>query len=235
MIVGGKGASLGELMKMGMPVPQGFVLTASAYEQVELTDEMRAEIFEAFDQLGSLLVAVRSSATCEDGKAMSWAGELETFLNVDREHLIDRVLACWSSLESARAKAYREEQGLNDARIAVAVVIQQMVPADVAGVAFTAHPVTGDNGQVVIEAAPGLGDAVVGGEVIPDAYVVEKDSGEILYDVDEALLSVQEIARLVKLCRSIEEHFGFPCDIEWAMAKGEFFILQSRPITTLYG
>lgn len=233
--VGGKGASLGELMKMGMPVPQGFVLCAEAYEQGELTDEMRAEVLGAFDQLGADRVAVRSSATCEDGKVASWAGELETYLNIDREQLIDRVLACWSSLASPRAQAYREEQGLNEARIAVAVVIQQMVPAEAAGVIFTTHPITGNQNQIVIEAAPGLGDAVVGGEVIPDTYVVEKETGEVVYDSDEALLKVDEIATLLEFACAIEEHFGFPCDIEWAMAHGEMFILQSRPITTLYG
>lgn len=235
-LVGGKAAALGELLKIRMPVPPGFVITTQAYADREMTEVLREQILTAFDALGSERVAVRSSASCEDGKVMSWAGELETYLNVDRTQVIDRILDCWDSLQSDRAKAYRHEHELNETVINVAVIVQMMIPAEVAGVLFTAHPVTGNRQQVVIEAAAGLGEAVVSGEVIPDTYEINKETREVVADFDEeALLNPDALMILMDLSEAIETHFGFPCDIEWAMIRGVIFILQSRPITTLYG
>ncbi|MFA6429066.1 MAG: PEP/pyruvate-binding domain-containing protein [Patescibacteria group bacterium] len=232
-LVGGKAAALGTLIKIGMPVPPGFVIHANG---TATSSTWREEVLAAFERLGAEHVAVRSSATCEDGKAMSWAGELETFLNVPRELLLDRIQACVDSLDSPRAKTYRALHDLDQSAIGVAVVVQAMIPAEQAGVVFTMHPVTGNREHVVVEAGPGLGEAVVGGEIIPDTYVLEKGTARIV-DGPEGipLLTGVELAQLLELCQRIENHFAFPCDIEWAKVGEQFFILQARPITTTYG
>lgn len=259
-IAGGKGASLGELLHAGIPVPPGFVLTAEAYDTLapSISSELEMEILTAFDGLDCEYVAVRSSATAEDGARASWAGELETFLNTTRENLVENIQRCWASLESDRAKAYRTEKGLDGTKISVAVIVQNMVQSEVAGIAFTVHPVTKDHDQMIIEACWGLGELIVGGMVTPDSYIVKKSSGAIIethtseqetmlirgehgnvtVDVppekrEAQKLDPSQIATIGSLCTAIEKHYGFPCDIEWAMQGGEFYILQSRPITTL--
>jgi phosphoenolpyruvate synthase/pyruvate phosphate dikinase len=259
-IAGGKGASLGELFHAGIPVPSGFVVSADVYDPLVpcVSSELEKEILAAFDALHCEYVAVRSSATAEDGTTASWAGELETFLNTSREHLIQNIERCWASIESDRAKAYRGEKGLDNAKISVAVVVQCMVDAEVSGIAFTVHPVTKDSDSMIIEAGWGLGELVVGGEITPDSYTVRK-SDRVIVDVyqndqEEMLvrgsqgshripvpdsgrtrrkLTDDQVQSLASFCLRIESHYGFPCDIEWAMKDGEFFILQSRPITTL--
>ncbi len=237
-IAGGKGASLGEMTKAGIPVPPGFVILASAYNR--LTPELEQEILASFRALESEFVAVRSSATCEDGSTCSWAGELETYLNTTEATLMENVKKCGASLESPRAISYREAQGMASADISVAVVVQKMVNAEVAGVAFTVHPVTKDTNQMIIEACWGLGEKLVGGLITPDAYVVDKRDGRLI-DVnvveqdgnEKQKLESCQIGELAEICKRIETHYGFPCDIEWAMESGTFFIVQSRPITTL--
>lgn len=260
LLVGGKGASLGALMRIGIPVPPGFVITADAYNSAIsfVSSELEKEILAAFDALNCECVAVRSSATAEDGATSSWAGELETFLNTTRENLIENVQRCWASLESDRAKAYRTAKGLDGTKISVAVVVQKMVQSEVAGIAFTVHPVTKDYDQMIIEACWGLGEFIVGGVVTPDSYIVSKatnavietytseqetmlirgEHGNVTVDVPTSQcgaqkLNVAQIEALSSLCITIEKYYGFPCDIEWAMQDGEFSILQSRPITTL--
>ncbi len=253
---GGKGASLGELTQAGIPVPPGFVILAEAYNR--LSPELEKEILAAFRALGSEYVAVRSSATCEDGSACSWAGELESYLNTTEQTLIENVRRCWASLDSPRAVAYRQSQGMMNVDINVAVVVQKMVASEVAGVCFTVHPVTKNRDQMIIEACWGLGELLVGGEITPDAYVVSKSNGALLdvnvSEQEEMLvrgqngnqripilgakrgaqkINNQQIAQLAELCVRIETHYGFPCDIEWAFERGAFFIVQSRPITTL--
>lgn len=267
-IAGGKGASLGEMVQAGIPVPPGFVILRSAFDRVfedgdfdgdvEIPEDIEEEILTAFKNLDAKFVAVRSSATAEDSSLASWAGELETFLNTTEVTLIENIKECWLSLFSARASAYREEQGLEDADIAVAVVIQKMVQSDVAGIAFTVHPVTKDRNQMIIEAAWGLGELIVGGMVTPDSYVIDKperaliavdvseqeemlirgDAGNDMVEVpwekrESQKLDTDQITTLTELCITIERHSGFPCDIEWAVEDNEIFILQSRPITTL--
>lgn len=218
---------------------------------------LAVEIRAAFARLGARFVAVRSSATAEDSRSAAWAGQLESYLATPERDLLKNVQRCWASLFTPRAIFYRLERKA-PADIAVAVVVQRMVPAEVSGICFTAHPITGDPRQMVIEAVYGLGEALARGSMTPDTYVVRKSSAEIL----DANVSVQsrmtsavragmavvkipkvqrarqklvdrKIIELARLCRRIEARFRKPQDIEWALARGKFFILQSRPITTL--
>lgn len=217
------------------------------------------KIMESFDRLGAEFVAVRSSATSEDSSSAAWAGQLETYLNTERNSLIESVRKCWASLFTTRAIFYRFEKGLQKQNISVAVVVQKMVDSEVAGIAFSVHPVTEDKNQILIEGSFGLGEAIVSGQVTPDSYVVDKRNNKIIenqvnfkrkalyksakggnewveLDDDKAekqVLNDREIIELAKIISRIEEHYGFPCDIEWAKEKGKFYITQSRPITTL--
>ncbi|MEV5895284.1 PEP/pyruvate-binding domain-containing protein [Nonomuraea fuscirosea] len=189
---GGKGANLGELVGNAFPVPDGFVVTTQAYEQVaqgrstrqqleraELADDLRQAIIAAYAELGGGAVAVRSSATAEDLPGAAFAGQQDTYLNVVGEQaLLDAVRRCWGSLFTERAVAYRARLGIDDAEVRIAVVVQSMVEAEAAGVMFTADPVSGDRSKIVVDASSGLGEAVVSGLVTPDHYVL-RQSGEI--------------------------------------------------------
>lgn len=217
-----------------------------------------AALGRAYAGLGAeVVVAVRSSATAEDLPDASFAGQQDTILGVQGEAgLIAAVRRCWSSLFSDRAVAYREQRGIAPEAVELAVVVQRLVPASVAGVLFTADPVLGRRGRSVIDASPGLGEAVVSGAVNPDHFVVEgaqvllRQIGDkrlridaagggtrqvALAASDEACVSDPELLELVALGRRIEAHFGAPQDIEWALdERRRPAILQSRPITTLY-
>lgn len=220
--------------------------------------DIEKAILDAYDELSAKYVAVRSSATAEDSKIASWAGELESYLGITKKDLLKTTQKCWSSLFTPRAIFYRIEKGLDGKRVSVAVVIQKMAEADVAGVVFTVHPVTKDKNQMIIEASYGLGESVVAGKVTPDTYVVNKKDETIL-DInvnvqttqikrvgtktktipipknirDKQCLPGDKIIELARICKKIEKHYGFPCDIEWAVEKGKIYIVQSRPITTL--
>lgn len=220
--------------------------------------DLEEVILKDFDELGSEFVAVRSSATAEDSSVASWAGELESYLNTTRENLLGNVKKCWASLFTPRAIVYRNEKGLRNTHVSVAVVVQKMVQSEVAGITFTVHPVTEDRNQMIIEACWGLGEMIVGGQVTPDSYVIDKSAAAIIdvnvAEQDEMLVrhgngnkraavpsekkskqkfDVGEIMAIAKICERIERHYGFPCDIEWGFEKGKFYIVQSRPITTL--
>ncbi len=208
--VGGKAAALGELARAGFRVPDGFVVAIGGVPAPRRDEEILA----AFRALGSPLVAVRSSATAEDGGAASWAGQFETFLNTDEEHLLENIERCRASAWSTRVEAYAEEQGV--AAVRVAVIVQAMVPAEVAGVAFSVHPVTGVR-EPVIEAVRGLGDALVSGRTEPE---------------DDAL-TAEQAREVAELARRVESFCGYPVDVEWAIACGIVYALQARPITTL--
>ena len=224
-LAGGKGASLSRLIGAGFNVPAGFVITSNVAGG--------EAILGAFDKLGAEKVAVRSSAMAEDGSKDAWAGQLDTFLNVTRDKLLEKVSACFDSAESERAKAYASQKKISSGD--VAVIVQAMVPSEISGVAFSAHPVTNNRGQVVIEAVKGLGESLVSGKVTPDTYIVNKSSGAILEKHLNAtqILDEKQIDTLTESVRKIEDIFGFPVDVEWAFAEGKLFILQSRPITTL--
>ncbi len=224
-------------------------------------DPLREEILEAYREIGddeAAFVAVRSSATAEDLPDASFAGQQDTYLNVTEEALLDRVRECWASLFTQRAIYYRQEQGFDHSTVNIAVVVQQMVDAEKSGVMFTSHPSTGDP-TMIIEAAWGLGEAVVSGAVSPDNYVVEREDRSIDVTVAEKkvmhvkdedtgqtverevpadsrtarVLDDDEINALLDLGERVEAHYGDPQDVEWAIVDGEIYMLQSRPITTI--
>jgi phosphohistidine swiveling domain-containing protein len=214
---------------------------------------------EAYATLGQPPVAARSSATAEDLPEMSFAGQQDTFLNViSDDALLEAVVNCWSSLWTARAIGYRARNGIPHEGVTLAVVVQEMVPAEASGVLFTANPLTGVRTQTVIDATLGLGDALVSGQVEPDHYVVDTAKGEILSKTLGAkaiatrqaqgggVVTVQEdasrhqalpdeqILQLARLGRRVAGEYNFPQDIEWVWADGQLSLLQSRPITSLY-
>jgi len=205
-----------------------------------------------------LYVAVRSSATAEDTAEASFAGMNETFLNVYGEKdVLEAVKKCWASLYGARVIFYRVKRGFESWGMEMGVIVQKMVDADKAGVAFTQNPSTGAPNELIIEAAFGLADPVVAGQVSPDYYLVDKNTLSVLdkqiklkkfkrvrrdgrtVDIDlpkeegsRQVLTEDEIARVAKVCRDIHNHYGSGQDIEWAIEKGKIYIVQSRPITT---
>lgn len=303
-LVGGKCANLGELYgQIGVPVPNGFAVSAYAYkiflektgagkkinpllsdintddleslqrvsdrirkqiESLPIPEEIENSILKAYDRLctqrkkKNVAVAVRSSATAEDLPGASFAGQQDTYLNVNRKTLLKRVHQCWGSLFTPRAIAYRKEKGFAHDQVLISVGVQELIESYVSGVTFTMEPVSGDKNKVVINASWGLGEAIVSGSVTPDEYVVEKNTlrivakeifkkdKQIVSDKggstkwvtvpknmqDKPALTDKEIARLVQYGVQIENHYKFPQDIEWAIDKdGRTFILQSRPVT----
>lgn len=236
-LAGGKGASLGEMTRAGFPVPPGFVILASVYDRYAGEAVMPAglgkKILSEYKKLNSPLVAVRSSATAEDSLQASWAGMLESYLNTTEDALLVNIKKCWQSLSASRAVAYKNEMEMSSASISIAVIVQKMVDPQISGVTFTVHPVSKDRNQMIVEATRGLGERLVGGEVDPRTYVIDKTSEAIANQSDGKLLDEMQIRKLFTLCCNIEQHFKYPCDIEWAYADGRFHVLQSRPITTL--
>jgi phosphohistidine swiveling domain-containing protein len=233
------------------------------FEESEPPAAIVSEIRQAYAGLGGdgPAVAVRSSANAEDLPDMSFAGQQDTYLNVRGENaLIAAVRNCWSSLWTSRAISYRHQMGLDQNAVAMAVVVQLMVPADVSGILFTANPATGERSEMIVNASFGLGEAVVGGQVTPDSYVVDRESltpkktmigtkeqmivcdgdhGTRLENIAEgertrSSLSDEALEELASRALDIEHLFdGVPQDIEWAISDGKIWLLQSRPITNL--
>lgn len=259
--VGGKGLSLARLSQAGISVPAGFVITTDAYRTAhdKNVDSALAEvILQAFDKLGAERVAVRSSAIAEDSADASWAGQFESYLNVARNELIESVQKCWASASSDIVSEYAESQSIGGDKLAIAVVVQKMADSEVSGVAFSVNPINKDNNQIMIEATYGLGELLVQGMVTPDNYLVDKTTFEILEKntplktnmlvysegqnieqpvpsekADEPCLDEVQIVELARLVVDIENYYETPQDIEWALDKTKFYIVQSRPITTL--
>ncbi len=283
-IAGGKGANLGEITQAGITVPPGVVLTADAYDFFMEAGGIEPQKFESAAQIRSAILstkmpaeieseirefcgtleegarmAVRSSATAEDLDDASFAGQQETYLNViGTDNVLTKIRECYASLWGDRAVSYRKNSGYDKQKTSLAVVIQQMVESESAGVMFTSDP-AGNRENIHINAAYGLGEAVVSGIVSPDEYICTKEGTvikqvtgskevEIIYDaenggtkkvsVDEsrrkqAVLNKEQIAALVKEGVRIEKHYGHPMDIEWAVKSGRIYILQARSITTL--
>ena len=296
-LVGGKGANLGELVRIGLQVPSGFVVTTQAYDlavgraglhdqvvaateaepdgrtdsasrvihetlaRTPLPPEVGDAVIAAYRELGAGPVAVRSSATAEDLPEAAFAGQQETYLNVlGEDDLLGAVRDCFASLWSERAVLYRSRQPVDRRDVKLAVVVQRMVPSEVAGVLFTAHPVTGARDEVVIDASPGLGEAVVGGLVTPDQFVVDKGALAIkerrlgrreavvraragggteevrpegIGAPADPCLADAAVVDLARLGLAVEGHFGAPQDVEWAIAEGKTYVLQARPMTAL--
>ena len=223
-------------------------------------DEIVDTVRTAYAQLGGdKPVAVRSSATAEDLPGASFAGQQETYLNIRGEQaVVDAVKKCWASLWTARAIGYRIRQGIRPESVALAVVVQELVPAEAAGIMFTANPINGKRDEIVINAAWGLGEAVVGGMVTPDTITVNKLTGSVIqretaikrgmtvrtesgsgeqpvpdHLQKKIVLTDAQAVDLACYGTEIEKHYGMPMDIEWALADGKFTILQARPITAL--
>jgi phosphohistidine swiveling domain-containing protein len=254
LLVGGKAASLAKLTQSGIPVPDGFVVTTEVNE-AGLNDGLIQEILQQFDNLGATRVAVRSSAVAEDSSAASWAGQLESFLNVGRGDLIKRIQDCWNSIKSERATAYIMSKGIGLEDQAVAVIVQAMVDSEAAGVAFTVNPTTNNPDEMVIEGGWGLGESVVQGEITPEATTLDKknlivisktlarqeemlvygESGTIKVPVPNVkeMLTDNQVKILAALVIKVEDLYHKPMDVEWAYADGNFYIVQARPITTL--
>ena len=243
----------------------GFGATATRLrelvEKAGIPEELGRAVLDAHQRLGSpTRVAVRSSATAEDANDTSFAGMNRTFTNVAAEDLLARIVDCWASLFGERVFAYRAARGVGD-EPAIAVVVQTMLDADRSGVMFSADPATGDASRVIIEAAFGLGEVVVGGAVEPDTYVVDKDGprlvsvrvGQQTFAVRRGpdgadlrvelsgaegarrVLSDDDAVTLARLGARVEEHYGSPQDMEWAFQGDDLFLVQSRPITALPG
>ncbi|RUT10197.1 putative phosphoenolpyruvate synthase [Dulcicalothrix desertica PCC 7102] len=300
MLVGGKGANLGELSKIeGVLVPEGFCISTEAFKRIigetssinELLDHLsllkvedRKKIGELSGEIRSFIegiaipqnineeitrflsrldeknaYAVRSSATVEDLPTASFAGQLDTYLNIiGKEAILKHVSKCWASLFTERAVIYRLQNGFDHRKVHLAVVVQKMVFPQVAGILFTADPVTSNRKVLSIDASFGLGEAMVSGLVNADIYKVcngkvidkkistkklaiyaLKDGGTFEQEIEPSLqnrqaLTDEQILQLERIGRKIEEHFGSPQDIEWCLVDDTFYIVQSRPITTLY-
>jgi phosphohistidine swiveling domain-containing protein len=231
------------------------------FERAAIPSEIASQIVEAYSALPGRdpAVAVRSSATAEDLPGASFAGQQDTYLNVSgASALLEAAKKCWSSLWTGRAIGYRLEREIDQVEVSLAVIVQLMVPAESAGIMFTANPVNGKRDELVISAAWGLGEAVVGGKVTPDNLIVEKASFRVIsrettskevmtiranagtqeQPVPQnlrrvAVLDDEAAAELAKLGTQIEELYQMPMDIEWAWADGKFSILQARPVTAL--
>ncbi len=296
-IAGGKGANLGEMTNAGIPVPNGFVVTSTAYfeflektslrhkiltelsgldysnseklfgaskriktaiMEAEMSEGLKSLIKDFYHELSGeedKLVAVRSSATAEDLPDASFAGQQETYLNIKGwQNVVKNVQKCWASLFESRAIFYRNDRGFSHFKVGIAVPIQLMVQSDVSGIMFTVNPLTNNREEISIEAAWGLGQPVVSGEVTPDQYIVDKKSGKITYkhisqqtwqmtlignvnvsrDYQEVQkLSDHKVKELADIGLLIEKHYARPQDIEWGMEGRTLYIVQSRPVTTL--
>jgi pyruvate,water dikinase len=250
-LVGGKAGNLAKLIKAGFPVPQGIVLTSRALEdffdfnalsinselpQALLTAPLPASIEQALqlalEKLGNYPLAVRSSAQAEDGSRASFAGLYQTVLNIQGyEALEQAVRQCWTSAWAEQVQVY--QTGLVEKRPpGLSLLIQRMVPARAAGVAFSANPVTGERGQVVISAVKGLGEKLVSGQSNPGQWVWQ--AGRIISkNQTEYALSDEEVYTLAQMTQKVEDYFGYPVDLEWALDGDQFYLLQARPITGL--
>ncbi len=282
-LVGNKGLRLAQMAQVGLPVLPGFCVTTTAYrvflshnkleasitsgdqdivrERVtsgEFPSDVASAILEAYQRLNGP-VAVRSSATVEDSQDASFAGQYDTFLNIKSAHeVLDRVRDCWAGLWSERALAYAREQGRDPLETDMGVVVQRLGQVEVAGVLFTLNPLTGREEEMVVEAAWGLGEAVVSGRVTPDRYVIDSCSRRVLArDIadqsvvliagdgggvrEEALaperygrpvLGDEQLLELMDLGCRVQAIYGYPQDVEWALVDGEFVLLQTRPLTS---
>jgi pyruvate,water dikinase len=265
-LVGGKVANLSQLAG-AYPVPEGFCLTAAAFEcssPGQLARELDQALRQSYAALATqcqaqdLRVAVRSSAADEDGNHDSFAGQHDTYLNVQGASAVAAaVQRCWASAYTPRTLAYRQQRGLSQHCIRLAVLVQRLVPAGVSAVVFSANPLTGARDELVINASWGLGESIVGGLVTPDMLIVDKAAkivrrrqiadkrrmtvsvpgGTHEVDVPRVLrtrpaLSDKQVAELAALGCSLEQRMGYPVDIECAYQGDMLYLLQCRPITT---
>jgi rifampicin phosphotransferase len=234
-VAGRKAATLARLRSAGFPVPDGFVLTVDAVSRIPprgtpLPAEVRAALASALDAHGDGELAVRSSGVAEDLPGASFAGQYESALGVrGLDALVDAVSRCRASGSSQRVTAYRTEAGAGDA--GMAILVQDFVAADAAGVAFTANPLTGD-AETLVSAVRGVGERLVSGEATPDEWIV-RDAEAVSGAATEGAIDANQARRVATLAQRVEEALDRPQDIEWALADGSLFLLQARPITAL--
>lgn len=303
-IVGGKGGNLGEMYNLGIPIPNGFVVTSKAYfdfieennlkksiqdilkttdvdqpdqlddaskrirsiiRKAPLNHQLSIEIMKAYKKLSgfgglkNVPVAVRTSATAEDSADASFAGQGDTFLNVIGEtNVLQRVRECWSSLFTSRSIFYQVKKHYDHFKIGVAVPVQKLVNSEISGIMFTANPVTGAKNEIIVETIWGLGEYIVQGKITPDQFVVDKNEWKIVSE-NHVPQSIQLIRgkdetkeapvpkskrnkkkidkamalKIAKIGQKLNNHYGRPQDIEFAIDRGQLYIVQTRPITTL--
>ena len=303
-LVGGKGGNLGEMYQLGIPVPNGFVVTANAYFQfiednnlkpkikdiLKTTDvdqpdqladaskKIRAlikkspishslslEIMKSYKKLSgfgglrSVPVAVRTSATAEDSADASFAGQGDTFLNVVGEsNVINRVRDCWSSLFTSRSIFYQVKKHYDHFKIGVAVPVQKLINSEISGIMFTANPVTNAKNEIIVETIWGLGEYIVQGKITPDQFIIDKNEWKVIsenhvsQDVqlvrdndetgevkvpnskkDRKKIDTTMAIKIAKIGQKLHNHYGKPQDVEFAIDRGELYIVQTRPITTI--
>lgn len=264
--VGAKAANLSALAGVHR-IPPGFVLTAEAVEACRgnLDRDLTGAVLGAYEQLLGgqdpleCAVAVRSSAIGEDGAEASFAGQHETYLNIrGKTHLLDAIERCLESARNQRALAYRRQHGIDEAGVPMAVFVQRLVRADIAGVIFSANPISGARDEVMINASWGLGESIVGGTVTPDTFVVSRKTGAITerrvatklrmticsedgtveapvprFLQGVACLDDGMIGEMTRLAEKLEAVMGWPVDVECCVADGQLHLLQCRPITGL--
>lgn len=249
-LMGGKAAALCSLGHV-FPIPEWFVITPQAFfdsidnnipfeqalKKIEIDQTVMSEIKKALQELniGDTLVAVRSSAVEEDGNELSFAGQFESHLNVSSENVPSKIVEVWLSAFKSSINAYRHQRDATDKTVAPAVLVQKMVDADVAGVIFSADPVTSELDVCVAIATNGLADQLVTGEVNGDTYHLHRDGTLLSQDKinDEPFLNPDQLHQILMLVLNSEQVFGKPQDVEWAFENDKLYLLQSRPITTL--
>lgn len=235
--VGGKAYNLHKLVQIGMPVPPALAVPASVHLRAgdrAVLDELRAYINEHELIISGANFAVRSSGVGEDGEGNSYAGIFESYLDILSDQVFDAVQKVWRSLDSARSKMYSNERTSSVG--AMGVVIQKMIPADYAGVAFSVCPVEKDDRIALLEVVAGVGESLVSGRKTPATIRVNKLTGLMRiqrHGADNLSTEVLEVIAetITPLVEKIEEAYGMPVDIEWAIADGQPYILQARPIT----
>jgi pyruvate,water dikinase len=267
--MGGKAAALHRLAWLGFRVPPGFTIVAALHSPdapdkppIELSSHEAEAALAAFDLLGSSLVAVRSSAIVEDGADNGFAGQHDTHLNVSRHKLLDRIRECRASAFTERALAYRRQRGI-DAPFSMAVLVQEMVDAEISGVCFTQHPTDPEPHLCLIEAVWGLGEGLVSGVVVPDTYVLNSSNGASISEnltvqnfmlarppkssdgvvsvivpshlQSRRKLSVAQLQQIMHLGKDMESIHEYPCDIEFAITGELIYLLQCRPIAKSEG
>ena len=243
-IVGGKAEALARLYQKGFPVPDGFIVTTEFFDScskqnapIRFSEEDTEIIYHNIDACSPCgSVAVRSSASVEDSSTQSFAGQFDSFLNVNKKRAPNAIKECWQSLHNVRSKIYAGDKRGNKK---MAVIVQNMITPEISGVAFSANPVTGDKNSVIIEAVPGSNEFLVQGAITPDYYAVSKNLKILNKKIiqqnknSQQKLSDQQLLNIVQLVTAVSHFFNAEVDIEWAIEKNNLYILQSRPITAI--
>lgn len=234
-----------------------FLEIQNTYEEGIIPSTVNVAINEWLSQTKNDLFAVRSSANCEDGVSRAWAGQFNSYLNTPKSKLKDNIKKCWASVFSLGAFYYSKKHDSSLDEIEMAVVLQEMVPASIAGVCFTSNPVNNDSNQIIVEFCEGLGEVLVASLITPNNYILDKVTGEVVnyrcgnqkkvlrYGLGETVLETEEgssfcseltrkqLDELKDIAVHLEDLFGAPQDFEWAFVENELYILQSRNITTI--